>query len=566
MVTPISQIAKPTRPANRDQGAWYENAYQRESALDLAKRLIEVTNPREKLSAHAVTAALRNICAPPAVAKIADLPTRFETRLAFYQAVLARAQFSSNPAANEPNIAWALAALSEIGAVFFSERGQHGWARVLKTPHQIPIERALKRWTGIDARQHGEGRGLDAEQISTFWTACLKAAAWQRAISAVRHPTAQPVTPDHVNATPLAETFEEADQWRFSQPSNFSIGGSMPTQPAQNPFPLNDGDAMITTPDGITVHAAAALRESTQALDEDTGDFDLPPEVADQITREIDEIDEEDAALQQRTQDEPLDPEPDDEETPRQFRERLGRILQGAGVRDLRAAFKRATGYGSFDAAIGAGISRQEIEEQIVAYADTQKNAPPSTPKTQSHTETPKTQSERPAAPKSGQNAALLPMGDTPEASEFAFRINQAQMFLKSGLLPASIKTVEQVITLAAMGEQLGISPIAAINGIDVIQGRPSIKPDLMLALIYKSRELEDLQVTDDGETCTVVMTRKGMTPHTEKFSMKDAAAMNLLGKDNWRKQPGVMRKKRAIAAAARIVFPDVIWGFGVRS
>lgn len=568
MIPQPSEPVKP-RPAARDRGAWHANPYQRESALDLVKRLVRAGTPVD-LTSSAVASILKSACKADKSTPLAELPTRFETRRALFEAILYRCAYRADEQAATPKALHALRALSVIAEVPHAiSTAPKGFVRPtaanLERPH-TPATQALLRWTGLDARQHGEGRALPEQTARQLWEACVKAAAWQRAVKAATQPDAQPISHELIDLMSIAEVLDAAETWRFSQPSPIQEVSDMSKAKQQNPFPLSDEDEeKITTPDGITVRAAAALRESTQALgadDEDTGDFDLPPEVADQITREIDEIDEEDAALQQRTQDEPLDPEPDDEETPRQFRERLGRILENAGVRDLRAAFKHATGYGTVDAAIGAGRSRQEIEAQIVAYAEVQKNAPPSTPKTQSHTETPKTQNERPAAPKSGQNAALLPMGDTPEGNRFALLVNQAQMFLKSGFLPPSIRNVEQVITLAAMGQQLGIAPIAAINGIDVIQGRPSIKPQLMLALIYKSGQLEDLQVSDDGTTCTVTVKRTGMTPHTEKFSMADAAAMGLTGKDNWRKQPAVMRKWRTIAAAARVVFPDVIWGF----
>ena len=42
---------------------------------------------------------------------------------------------------------------------------------------------------------------------------------------------------------------------------------------------------------------------------------------------------------------------------------------------------------------------------------------------------------------------------------------------------------------------------------------------------------------------------------------MATAAQLGLADKDNWRKQPKVMRKWRAVAACARVVFSDVITG-----
>ncbi len=96
---------------------------------------------------------------------------------------------------------------------------------------------------------------------------------------------------------------------------------------------------------------------------------------------------------------------------------------------------------------------------------------------------------------------------------------------------------------------------------IDVIQGKPTLKPQGMLALAHGSGQLSDISITDDGNTCTVKMKRGDMVVHTETFSAKDATAMGLAGKDNWKKQPATMRKWRAVSAACRIVFPDIIQG-----
>lgn len=150
----------------------------------------------------------------------------------------------------------------------------------------------------------------------------------------------------------------------------------------------------------------------------------------------------------------------------------------------------------------------------------------------------------------------------------------QAEVLVKTGFLPQSIKTPEQAMAIILTGRELGIGAMAALNTINVIQGKPTISPQLMLALINRTGELEEFSVADDGQACTVTMKRRGRKPHAETFSMKDAALMkttegygenkktiSLSEKYNWRQMPAIMRKWRAVAACARIVFPDVILG-----
>jgi len=110
-------------------------------------------------------------------------------------------------------------------------------------------------------------------------------------------------------------------------------------------------------------------------------------------------------------------------------------------------------------------------------------------------------------------------------------------------------------------GIEIGLEPVASMDLIDVIQGKPTLKPQGMLALTHGSGQLSDIMITDDGNCCTVKMKRGEMAVHIETFSQDDAKVMGLSGKDNWKKQPAVMRKWRAVSAACRIVFPDIIQG-----
>ena len=117
------------------------------------------------------------------------------------------------------------------------------------------------------------------------------------------------------------------------------------------------------------------------------------------------------------------------------------------------------------------------------------------------------------------------------------------------------------IFIIMLKGLEVGLEPIASMDLIDVIKGKPSLKPQGMLSLIWGSGLLETLNITDDGNTCKVMIKRQGVSVHTETFSAEDAQKMGLAGRDSWKKQPATMRKWRAISAACRIVFPDVIQG-----
>jgi hypothetical protein len=69
------------------------------------------------------------------------------------------------------------------------------------------------------------------------------------------------------------------------------------------------------------------------------------------------------------------------------------------------------------------------------------------------------------------------------------------------------------------------------------------------------------MKIDNNGQKCTVTIKRKGNSPVSVSFSMADAEAQGLAGKDNWRRMPAIMLQWRAVAAACRLVFPDVIGG-----
>lgn len=140
--------------------------------------------------------------------------------------------------------------------------------------------------------------------------------------------------------------------------------------------------------------------------------------------------------------------------------------------------------------------------------------------------------------------------------------LSLAGSLVKSGLIPNAIKSPEAALGVLLKGRELGLAPMQSFDSIDVIQGKPTLKPQAMLALIYSSNNFGSFQVdSSDSRAATVTMSRRGSDPHSETFTMDDAKTLGLAGKDNWKKQPATMLKWRAVSACARVVFPDVIQG-----
>jgi len=149
----------------------------------------------------------------------------------------------------------------------------------------------------------------------------------------------------------------------------------------------------------------------------------------------------------------------------------------------------------------------------------------------------------------------------TMSTSEWGIMREQATMLVKSKFLPPSIKTAEEAIAIILMGRELNINAMASLQTINIIQNKPTVSPQLMLALINRSGQLEDVRLETGVEGAICTMKRKGRAPYTARFGPAEAKAMNLDGKDNYKKQAPTMFKWRAVADAARTVFPDVVLG-----
>ena len=155
-------------------------------------------------------------------------------------------------------------------------------------------------------------------------------------------------------------------------------------------------------------------------------------------------------------------------------------------------------------------------------------------------------------------NGMLAPQ-NFQEALEFGRLISQ------SGMVPKDYQgNVGAVLVAMQMGAEVGLSPMAAIQNISVINGRPSLWGDAMLAVVTSHPECEDVVEEFDPQrmlaTCTVI--RRGRQPVTRAFSMDDAQTAGLSGKQGpWKQYPKRMLQMRARSWACRDAFPDALRG-----
>lgn len=161
------------------------------------------------------------------------------------------------------------------------------------------------------------------------------------------------------------------------------------------------------------------------------------------------------------------------------------------------------------------------------------------------------------------QRGELLPAPkSTAEAMELAKTLASSQ------LIPKAFQQRPGDVFVAMMwSHSLGIPIVQGLQGIAVINGKPSLYGDALLAVCMGSGQMTDIEETFTGNadnlTATCKVTRRGKpTPVVSTFSIADARAAGLLGKPGpWKQYTSRMLKMRARAFALRDAFPDVLSG-----
>ena len=149
-------------------------------------------------------------------------------------------------------------------------------------------------------------------------------------------------------------------------------------------------------------------------------------------------------------------------------------------------------------------------------------------------------------------------------------KMEMAEVFVKSNLMPRGLDKPEKVVIALEMGHELGLPPLIAIMNIAVINNKPTLKADMMVALALRSGKIEDIRISfigkehenDENYGCRVTIKRKDIkTLFKATFTRRDAKVAGLDHKDNWQKYERRMLKHRAMAFCIRDSLPEIFAG-----
>lgn len=149
--------------------------------------------------------------------------------------------------------------------------------------------------------------------------------------------------------------------------------------------------------------------------------------------------------------------------------------------------------------------------------------------------------------------------------------LGQAARMAKGLVAAGWTKLNETQATMAVMhGATLGLTPFQAVQGIAVINGRPTLWGDSLVAVVRASGKCQgiDVETKGEGDSMTAIATvyREGdKNPTVRSFSMADAKKAGLTGKGTWASYPKRMLEWRAKSWALRDAFGDVLQGVVIR-
>ena len=146
-------------------------------------------------------------------------------------------------------------------------------------------------------------------------------------------------------------------------------------------------------------------------------------------------------------------------------------------------------------------------------------------------------------------SSALIPISEMRQ---------MATAVAKSGLF--GIKTEDQALALMLIAQGEGLHPAIAARDYHVIQGRPALKADAMLARFQAAGgKVEWKTYTDEQVTAVFMHPAGGVLELT--WTMRQAKAIGLAGKDNWLKYPRAMLRSRCVSEGIRTVYPGCVVG-----
>ena len=128
------------------------------------------------------------------------------------------------------------------------------------------------------------------------------------------------------------------------------------------------------------------------------------------------------------------------------------------------------------------------------------------------------------------------------------------ETFFKSGMF-SDIKSAQQAVVKIMAGAEMGISPFAAMSGIHIIQGKPTIGAGLMAARVKGFGKYDYKVLEHSDKICSIEYFQGSNSLGVSTFTIEDAKKA---GTKNLDKFPKNMLFARAMSNGVKWYTPDI--------
>lgn len=166
-------------------------------------------------------------------------------------------------------------------------------------------------------------------------------------------------------------------------------------------------------------------------------------------------------------------------------------------------------------------------------------------------------------------NLARVSSAFSLQIASFAEAREIATTLCKTNFVPQAYRgKPDEALAAIIMGGELGLGPMQSLQGIAVINGKPTVWGDTALALVMVHPDfaghVEGMTANQQGASCTIK--RRNRPDKTVVFTVEMAQRARLWGKQGpWTEYPERMLLMRARAWAMRDQFADALRGLQIR-
>lgn len=143
------------------------------------------------------------------------------------------------------------------------------------------------------------------------------------------------------------------------------------------------------------------------------------------------------------------------------------------------------------------------------------------------------------------------------EQLPFAEIMTISKAFAESGMFADSKQAAQAFVKIQA-GQEIGIPPFAAMSGIHIIQGKPTIGAGLMASRVKGSGKYDYKVEKHDKTICSIQFLQGNKAIGTSTFTLEDAKKA---GTKNMDKFPENMLFARAMSNGVKWFCPDIFSG-----